>query len=366
MPGAGHHRLIADIYGSIGDAGAMPAAMQSTAASIGATAAFWYVMPPRAPLANTRKPFVFNDHFGFPTDGMRVFETEMWRHDYALKYASIPDRTTETHELISDKEAARNDFIRFVAGFAGVDRRIGRSTRLSNGTVAGWAFHLPAGLARRPAERTCFDALAPHLRQMFRLSALLGEADARGDALEAVMNARDEAILLLDADGSIRWRSDAAGRLSADKDGLDCTGDRLAFARAPERQQFDTMLAGKAMGANRMLVPRPSGRRAYVLQLAPASDEMRRQLHTRCAYIVTVRDPDHQPTGRPDLWRMLFGLTATEARVAESSMRGLDDATIATRLGIGIGTVRSHQRHILAKTDTRSKAELAHLLTRLG
>jgi DNA-binding CsgD family transcriptional regulator len=48
------------------------------------------------------------------------------------------------------------------------------------------------------------------------------------------------------------------------------------------------------------------------------------------------------------------------------TMRGLSDATISERLGIGIGTVRSHQKQLLAKTETRSKAEVAHLLTRIG
>ncbi len=363
MARAGHHQLIADIYDGIGEPGAMPAAMAAAGAALGAHAAFWYVLQPGAPPARTGNPFVFDGHFGFPADGMKVFQQDMWRHDYALKHAAIPDRTTETHELISREAAARSDYVRFVAGFAGVDRRIGRSTRLSNGTVAGWAFHLPVGLPRRQSERTTFDALAPHLRQMFRLSALLGEADARGQALEAVMDSRDDAIVLLDADGSIRWRSTAAGRLAAARDGIDCAGARLGFARSAERQAFAALLAGTT---TRMLAPRPSGKRAYVLQRAPASDQVRRHIHGRCAHIVTIHDPERDTDGKPELWRTLFGLTATEARVALSSMRGLDDASIAARLGIGIGTVRSHQRHILAKTETRSKAALAHLLTRLG
>jgi DNA-binding CsgD family transcriptional regulator len=47
-------------------------------------------------------------------------------------------------------------------------------------------------------------------------------------------------------------------------------------------------------------------------------------------------------------------------------MRGLSDAMIAEQLGIGVGTVRTHQKQLLAKTETRSKAEAAHLLTRIS
>ena len=59
-------------------------------------------------------------------------------------------------------------------------------------------------------------------------------------------------------------------------------------------------------------------------------------------------------------------LTCAEARVAMLTMRGLSDAMIADELGIGIGTVRTHQKQLLAKTETRSKAEAAHLLTRIS
>ena len=302
-----------------------------------------------------------------------VFQKEMWRHDYALKHTEIFDRTTETHELISRQDAVRNDYINWLSRESGVDRRIGRSTKLANGVVAGWAFHMPTGRKRRQTERTSFDMLAPHLRQMFRLSALLGEAKARGDALESVMDARADAIILLDFGGRIQFANSAARQLSAAHDGLDCAGERPCFSHGRDRQAFAALYAralqavasGGAGAIGQMLAVRPSGRRAYVIELAPASQETRQSVHNRCAFIMTIHDPARQGGGRIELWRTLFGLTATEARVALLSMRGMDDATIAARYGIGVGTVRSHQRHILAKTETRSKAELAYLLTRL-
>jgi DNA-binding CsgD family transcriptional regulator len=44
----------------------------------------------------------------------------------------------------------------------------------------------------------------------------------------------------------------------------------------------------------------------------------------------------------------------------------MSDEAIARELQIGVGTVRSHQKQLLAKTETHSKAELAHLLTRIS
>ena len=82
--------------------------------------------------------------------------------------------------------------------------------------------------------------------------------------------------------------------------------------------------------------------------------------------IVTVHDPDSPTDARPEMWREMFSLTRMEASVAALTMRGLSDDTIAAQLGIGVGTVRTHQKQLLAKTETRSKAEAAHLLTRVN
>jgi DNA-binding CsgD family transcriptional regulator len=233
---------------------------------------------------------------------------------------------------------------------------------------------MPAGVERRPAERIVFDALAPHLRQMFRLSSLFGEADGQRDALETVIRNSGQAVALLEADGAIRWVSEAALSLSAQNDGLSCDGRRLGFVRSDDQRDFDRMLAlarqpdltGGAGATGQLVVARPSGKRPYALQLTPAPVAFRRQFHGRCAFIVTIRDTAVPTDPRPELWRALFGLTPTEARVAGLSMRGLDDAAIAGALGLGIGTVRTHHKHLLSKTETHSKAELAHLLTSLA
>ena len=89
-------------------------------------------------------------------------------------------------------------------------------------------------------------------------------------------------------------------------------------------------------------------------------------MNDRGAFVLTVYDAEATIDPRPELWREMFGLTHMEARVATMTMRGLPDATIAAQLGIGIGTVRTHQKQLLAKTETRSKAEVAHLLTLLS
>jgi DNA-binding CsgD family transcriptional regulator len=366
--------LIDQIYDSVGHSGGIEETMASVSRHLGAQAAFWYVLPRGADRGSAHNPFLFNGFHGFNADNVKVFNAEMWRHDYALNHASITDRTTETHELISREDAARSDYVNWLKETEGLDRRIARSTEFATGTVAGWAFHISAGIERRPSERANFDALAPHIRQMFRLSSLFGEAHMRVDSLQEVIRDRGQAIVLLDGDGTVRWASEAALRLSGENDGLGCEQGRLTFARSRERQEFELILAHarrpeltNGAGAEaQIFVERPSGKRPYMVHLTLAPAAFRQQLHSRSAFIVTISDLAAIVDGRPELWRALFGLTPKEAHVALSSMRGLDDASIARLEGIGVGTVRTHQRHILSKTGTRTKAELAHLLTSLS
>jgi len=298
----------------------------------------------------------------------------MWRHDYALGAASVTNRTWETHELISPEDLARSDYAHWLLSSAGVERRIGGSTDLGDQVVAGWAFHMPKGMARDPGERREFDFLAPHLRNLLRLTSQFGDLHSRNCALEQVIDAQGHAVLLLAGDGTVCWASAAFMRLCAQGDGLACRKDRLVFARQADNRAFDDLLRraaapdaiteGGALG--RLTVARPSGAYPYVLELSPAPMQFGKQLHARGMFLLSIRDAGATVDPRPERWAVLFGLTRTEARVAALTMRGLPDATIAAELGVGIGTVHSHQKQLLAKTGTRSKAEAAHLLTRLS
>ncbi len=64
-------------------------------------------------------------------------------------------------------------------------------------------------------------------------------------------------------------------------------------------------------------------------------------------------------------WQHIFGLSPAEAWVGEYMRHGVDDPTIARKLGLALNTVRSYAKSVRSKTGTRSRAELAHLLSRI-
>ena len=80
------------------------------------------------------------------------------------------------------------------------------------------------------------------------------------------------------------------------------------------------------------------------------------------AGLVRVSDPEDLQTLPEPALRALYALTRAEARVAARIAQGEAVAAIATALGIGRATVRSHLRELFAKTGTRRQAQLVRVL----
>lgn len=78
--------------------------------------------------------------------------------------------------------------------------------------------------------------------------------------------------------------------------------------------------------------------------------------------LLLIRDPE-APIAVTQL-RELFGFTPTEAVVAAALGSGRSLEEISTSMGIGLATVRSHLKRILAKTGTHRQAEAVVLLAR--
>ena len=57
-----------------------------------------------------------------------------------------------------------------------------------------------------------------------------------------------------------------------------------------------------------------------------------------------------------------FHFTATERKVAQAIVRGEGPGSLSKRLMIPVSRVQKHIHHMMDKTGTHSRAELAHLL----
>src|SRR5262245_19733141 len=78
--------------------------------------------------------------------------------------------------------------------------------------------------------------------------------------------------------------------------------------------------------------------------------------------MVFVSDPA-RPLEIPIEWIMdAYGLTQAEARVALAASSGASIPETAARLNISPNTVKTHLRHVFAKTGANRQAELARLI----
>jgi DNA-binding NarL/FixJ family response regulator len=71
-------------------------------------------------------------------------------------------------------------------------------------------------------------------------------------------------------------------------------------------------------------------------------------------------------TGSEKEAQLLDLLTRREREVLQLLAAGLDNRRIASRLGIGYVTVRSHLRNLLSKFDARSRLEVLAKASELG
>jgi DNA-binding CsgD family transcriptional regulator len=130
------------------------------------------------------------------------------------------------------------------------------------------------------------------------------------------------------------------------------------FARMV-RACIETAAGRPELPESAMSIPRP-GRLPLMLAVAPLRPT-EVLAASRPFALVFLRDPELLTLAAQCL-RDLFGLTRTEAAIASDlgCGRSLDD--IAHRRGVGLVTVRSHLKQILAKTGTNRQAEAAALL----
>jgi DNA-binding CsgD family transcriptional regulator len=82
----------------------------------------------------------------------------------------------------------------------------------------------------------------------------------------------------------------------------------------------------------------------------------------RAVAIVLVTDPEIEMRARVESLRDRYGLTPAEATFALEIIKGDGRKATADRLGISVGTARSHLSKIFDKTGVRHQAELVRLL----
>lgn len=292
-------------------------------------------------------------------------------HPLALRTMSAPAGTVLTDRMIIPR--AEFERTEFYAGWVrpnGFDEQL--HVRLDNDAHAmvGLSVTRPRG-AREfdDAELGLARRIAPHLRRAmttYERFQELGQTNAHMiDALDQMRRG----VFGLDADGRVVFANKVARAMLAQRNALRVENGVLAAVGANQTRMIERLLGSIARGeaASNLSLERPDGRPP--LQLEPVrlggagsiSD-----LRPSLTLLLLVLDPEVETGDALARLRERYGLTATEAAVAFHAARGKGVAAVATALGIGQGTVRSHLKRVFEKTGAHRQAELAWIVSDTG
>jgi DNA-binding CsgD family transcriptional regulator len=222
-----------------------------------------------------------------------------------------------------------------------------------------------------PERVALLDGLIGHLQQALRTQAKLGAlADTNlrlVDALEAIPHG----LLLVAADCLVVELNSAAEAILRSADGLSMRAARITAASAQAARQLNYTVC-KAVsieptgtrGGHSFECVRPSGKRPYVVHVIPTHHDGAPD-GTPTALMLIV-DPENYPEPSTVMLRRMYGLTETEAEVAQHLAHGAQPRTISDDLSISLTTVRTHIQHVFTKTGTHRQAELVRLLMLLS
>lgn len=287
----------------------------------------------------------------------------------------VPGRVVNGLELVSDAEVRGGEYYNdFGRRYGCVNAAFGLLEPMGSriGFITINRGDGQPAFARR--DMRLLQALTPHLRQAFRLQRRLIDAAGVTTVACGALDALPSGVVLLDADGIVRFMNRVAAELVRRKDGLWIDGRRLRGTR-----QADTArLAGAVRTASTVFgrvaatsaplaftLSRVSGQwplRVVVVPVGSANQALGADVGASVAVFVT--DPDRDAIEAPARLVQLFGFTPTEARVAALLAGGSTVSDIADTMAIRPDTVRGHVKRLLSKASVRTQGQLIGLILR--
>jgi DNA-binding CsgD family transcriptional regulator len=219
-------------------------------------------------------------------------------------------------------------------------------------------------------ERKILAWLVPHLCRSIRLAFRVEGYSALQSAEFHVLERLSDGILLLDRSEKIVYANAVARR--HDGGALRLRNGTVSTWSTPHSQELTALIgaviAGSAGGA--VSIPCPQHANPLtILVLALRGRDIGRFADLDMpdsAVLIFVVDPGNR-AGIPIAWIMdAYGLTNAEARIALAASSGATVPETALQLGLSPNTVKTHLRHVFAKTGTNRQTELVRLMTLIG
>jgi DNA-binding CsgD family transcriptional regulator len=199
--------------------------------------------------------------------------------------------------------------------------------------------------------------LSPHIKRAVEISNVMGRQRVETGTLRAALEALATPALIIESDGAILFRNQAADTELSTRQIFRENKGRLV-AVTPEALKFMMALAS------------PVSRRSQRGLDAFLTDATRRSLHVTWAeleqagdeigspILLLLREPEASLTTPLSSAASLYQLTTAEIQVLGQVLQGHALADTADILGLARSTVKTHLEAIYRKTQTHRQAEL--------
>jgi CRP-like cAMP-binding protein/DNA-binding CsgD family transcriptional regulator len=198
-----------------------------------------------------------------------------------------------------------------------------------------------------------------------RVMVLEGERDTLREVLDRLATG----VVLIDQKKKIILANKSAQKIVDQKSGLLVKQNEVHAANLVENGKLQDLIRKAsnleypmAESGGAVMVSRKSPNHPVPILISPLRSKEYSYDNRRAAAALFISDPDLAIPGPQELFRKLFGLTPTEARLSSALLQGKNVTQVATELHIKVNTVRSHLKSIFLKTGANRQSELVRIL----
>ena len=221
-----------------------------------------------------------------------------------------------------------------------------------------------------PPEMELLDALVPHLARAYEIHSKLRAAQQESDALRRAVDRLPTGVLVLDEAGRVTMANRSAEDVLDAGDGLELRRGSPSITDERRNRALQEAIQASLRDDPRteagrtrvMIVPRPSGRRAYSVLVSPLLPPEATGSADEARAIIFVADPEIGQIGTTEVLESLYQLTHAEADLVRLIAEGHSLEQVADTRGVTMNTVRSQLKQVFSKTDTNRQGELVHLV----
>jgi DNA-binding CsgD family transcriptional regulator/PAS domain-containing protein len=282
-----------------------------------------------------------------------------------------PDAVYIAEELIDPRQLHQTEFYNDFSLRHDLVHHFGCRIAMGANWVSNISSHRPRD--REPfghVEVSLLQLLWPHLQRAIQFHRKFAELQSQHLASLEALDHLTVGVVLLDQACRIVAMNREAQRVLDQKDGLAAGKDGLTAARPHENRELRVVIAGATktgsaggLGDGGILgIPRPSGKRSFVLLVAPVGRQAFALGIKAPSVIVFVTDPERKPEEISTALARIYELTNAESRVATLLMQGETLTHAAEHLGISHNTARTHLQRIYEKTGTSHQGDLIRVL----